>query len=236
MIAEALDWLKRYTGVEKITVDGREYVRSDYARVERPSVKTINLSTLQAVVDIIAGPLQNEASLWVHVDGAASVKVWGWLDPTYRTRELFAMATPAIVGKFQFGTWMPQDVFVTEAQAFFKEEKERDDMLRVVGNIRAAQAATLEDDGVTQRVSTAKGVTLSEMSELPNPVTLTPYVTFPEIDQPSRWYILRVTGGGEDRVSLALFEIPDPLRDETAIEEIKTWLIKSLPEGIPVIA
>ena len=64
------------------------------------------------------------------------------------------------------------------------------------------------------------------MEEMPNPVTLRPWETFAEIEQPERKYIVRVKG--DDKPLLALFQVPDPVAAMKTCEKIEAWLREAL--------
>jgi hypothetical protein len=61
--------------------------------------------------------------------------------------------------------------------------------------------------------------------DLPNPVRLRPYRTFPEVEQPASLYVMRAKSGqGQDVPSFALFEVEDPVWRAVARASIATYL------------
>lgn len=83
---------------------------------------------------------------------------------------------------------------------------------------------TDEDDGITQTVTIKKGVTKSVLATLPNPVTLAPYRTFAEVEQPPSQYVFRLQSGNGGVPSAALFEVKDTKWQLAAIASVKAWL------------
>ena len=85
----------------------------------------------------------------------------------------------------------------------------------------------VDDDGVTQTVSSASGVVLVKEEKIPNPVTLAPFRTFSEIEQPESSFVLRVN----DRGRVGLFEADGGSWRNTAMLRIKEYLDNHLNEG-----
>jgi len=64
---------------------------------------------------------------------------------------------------------------------------------------------------------------------VPNPVTLRPYRTFSEVEQPASQFVFRMKTGGSSP-SCALFNADGGAWALEAIENIKRWLSDRLPE------
>ena len=86
--------------------------------------------------------------------------------------------------------------------------------------------STLADDGVTQSVTARVGIAKLGEAELPNPIRLTPIRTFPELDQPSSLFVLRVRSGaaGSGLPLAALFESDGGAWQNEAIRAACDWL------------
>ncbi len=121
------------------------------------------------------------------------------------------------------------------AQALITPTEARDGLLKFVGNLTTALVQNSVDDGTSQTVTIEQGVRKSEV-ELPNPVTLAPRRTFPEVDQPDSPFILRVRQTREGQMpELALYEADGGLWKLAAIQNIKDHLAAALEVKIPVI-
>ena len=66
---------------------------------------------------------------------------------------------------------------------------------------------------------------------VPNPVTLAPYRTFLEVEQPASKFIFRIKEGGQ----LALFEADGGAWQHEAILNIKNYLIEQLKDNNVII-
>ena len=239
MLVQMLEWVKAHTGAEQIEVDGRSFVRLGYEAKHPPAAGPLEFGTLTGLADFAGMTFKTEPVLFINVRGPREVHLHGPLDETYRSREMFGQAVPTVgaTERFQLGHPLSQENFITQAQAFFVDDELTDKagLLRIVGNLRASDVQTLEDDGVTQQVATARGVAMKEMAVMPNPVKLREFITFPEVAQPLGEYIVRVRCGAEDEhTTISLKKMPDPTFDADCVNEIVTWLRNELPD-IPVL-
>lgn len=93
------------------------------------------------------------------------------------------------------------------------------------------------DDGVTQTVTAKQGVAFVQEVAVPNPVTLAPYRSFPEISQVESEFVLRVRAGRSEGElpTIALFEADGGRWQLEAVRRVKDYL-KQRVGGIPVIA
>ena len=94
------------------------------------------------------------------------------------------------------------------------------------------------DNGVSQQtVTTAGGVVLVGTAPVPNPVTLAPYRTFREIEQPESLFVLRMrTGKDGEKPTAALFEADGGSWKLEAIKRIAAYLREQVGTSPAVIA
>lgn len=225
MIVQALEWLKMHSGSEQITVGDFDYVRMGYDRVQKPTVSALRFATLSSFAEFCNQ--QSEVTL-VKVDDTRQVTAYGDLHPSDLTRQAYANCLAAIDIDVDFKYGQRQEKFIENAQAWFVEDDttDRANLLRIVGTLRSSDIRTMEDDGVSQQVSTAKGVVSKAMEVMPNPVKLRVYETFNEVDQPLRKYVVRISGNAErgDALSIRLLPVPDPMFDYRVMEQIADYL------------
>ena len=82
-------------------------------------------------------------------------------------------------------------------QAMFDESPDKETLLKIAGNIQNKTTADYGDDGVTQKTTIRQGVANLIDVKVPNPVTLRPYRTFMEIEQPVSEFVFRIDGESE---------------------------------------
>lgn len=218
---------RRVSSPELRTVNGRERLLLPDAWKDAtpsgPQPAALGVYTLQAVLDYISSNIDRltTADLVLHVFSPIRVRLLGPLDsdrvrPTY----LEAVAEPSA---FRFGEFYDPERFVIALQTGFVATAARDELVRVVATIDENSVRQSNDDGVSQEVVTRAGVTLKERAKLPSPVTLQPFRTFMEVDQPASPFVLRARAGA-DAPTLALFEADGGRWKLEAVESIAAWL------------
>lgn len=152
----------------------------------------------------------------------------------------------AVVDDIPFGRFLDQEEMVIQLQSQFIHDDKRQDeqghddrdiLLQVVSNLRSDEVQQQTDDGVSQTVQINSGVASVSNVKVPNPVTLIPYRTFQEIEQPASKFIFRMHEG----MTSALFEADNSQWKVEAKQRIKAFLNEKQQEAfgevkVPVIA
>jgi hypothetical protein len=187
-------------------IDGRTFYRG--REIMDVELDAITLSTLGGFAELAECLFVGGVPIFgAVVTTPESVCLLGNPDK-HKRRGILAYANSPDRGSFPFENWLSQEDFVTMAQACFVRTDELDDVLRLVGTLKAGRVTTYEDDGVTQQVNAAAGVTRATHVEVPNPVSLCPWRTFVEIEQPPSDFILRLRGGDENqKPQIGLYEV-----------------------------
>lgn len=97
----------------------------------------------------------------------------------------------AVVPEIQFGRYMDTDDFQIMVQTCFEDSENRAKVLLLAGSVRKEQNMQTADDGVSQKLTVNTGVVTVADVTVKNPVVLTPYRTFREVEQPESPFILR---------------------------------------------
>ena len=229
-----------------LSVDGlqRLVVPSGWAesRREVQHVGAMIVGTLTSFADYVRSDIDvgsRHMTSFVHVEDPGRVAYKNpveMVDDRYRRNVLMAAST-GLVGTCPIspGTFYDPETFVVGLQAWFVEDRVRNAVLQAVGNLRDSTVTTATDDGVTQSVVAAKGV-LVERRDLPGAVTLRPYRTFREVEQPASTFILRARAGKEGGLpTLALFEADGLAWKLEAMKNVADYLRAALP-GVTVLA
>ena len=144
----------------------------------------------------------------------------------------------AVVDNIPFGRFLDQEDMVILLQSQFVHDiDDRDILLQVVSNLRSDEVQQQTDDRVSQTVQINSGVASVSTVKVPNPVTLTPYRTFQEIEQPASKFIFRMHEG----MTSALFEADNSQWKVEAKQRIKAFLTEEQQKAFgeikfPVIA
>ena len=108
----------------------------------------------------------------------------------------------------------------------------------VISNIREEQVKQSQDNGLAQTVTARVNVAIADAVEVPRTVTLAPYRTFREIQQPHSQFVLRLTAKPGELPQVGLFEADGGMWKNDAIENIMAYLQEHFgPDyGVPIIA
>ena len=114
----------------------------------------------------------------------------------------------------------------------FEQSDETALILAVAGNVENKTVANYGDDGVSQKATITKGIAGKEDVIVPNPVTLRPYRTFLEVEQPESKFIFRIREDSDGQPMFKLVEADGGLWKYEAVDAIKKYLTVSLPEEL----
>ena len=195
-----------------------------------PMASALNVNTLSAVVDYIKGkPEELRGSMILHIISPVEVRLYsGLIDE--RERESL-MTAKAIVNEFRFDHYYDQERFLIELQANFLDTDDLHKIKMVSGNIQAGTTANYDDDGVSQKTTISSGIANKTDVIVPNPVTLRPYRTFLEVEQPESDYVFRIKDE-DQRPYFKLVEADGGLWKHTAMKKIKEYLEYELNEEL----
>jgi len=152
-------------------------------------------------------------------------------DPANENQQ-FKFATAKLqVNNFQFGTWFDLETFIVNMMSLFEQTKECDALIGMMANIANEHVVQNTDDKFSQTLQVKTGLTTKANEKIENPITLKPFRTFREIEQPESEFILRYQN--RSGIEAALFEGDGGCWKLDAILRIKEWL--SAKTKIPVI-
>lgn len=211
-------------------IDGIQYSAKKLYRNTPPVPAPLSCAFLQALVEYCAKELNHEQDYIIHIAGPGAVYLLTRLDPVYRHREEL-VAVNAERNGFQFGSKHAVDTFIIQLQASFVQDDTTAAILKLVGNLTSSKEVSTKDDGVTQRVEAKVGLAKVENVSVPNPVTLRPFRTFPEIEQPASQFVLRIDADHR----CALYEADGGTWKIAAVAGVRAWLDNALKSaGAPV--
>jgi hypothetical protein len=195
---------------------------------------TLDVSTLDAVVQAYVGFGEDDMPCMVQVVSPAEVRL---IDPSVgeEKQQFIYVRAKAQTPELSLGRYLPMDQFIIQLQTLFGVTEDRRRVLQFVGGMTAGLAAEIADDGVSQSVTTRKGLTRAgEPVKFDNPVLLEPFRTFSEVEQPISAFVLRLQqqkSGEEYSANAALIEADGGAWRREAIASIGAWLRERLPEA-----
>jgi len=227
MIREAIDKILLLGSTKAEMINGRAYSNGPLGikAILPPKAETLTINTLTGIFDYGVAPgcvIHVVDHKTVNIIDAAFTDAW-----LTRSTYLTAVHESPV---FPFGRHMNVEDFIINLQAMFVQDENTAAILKIVGNIKEEASATFADDGITQSVAAKTGISRVEVVPVPNPVTLRPYRTFMEIEQPASTFVFRMQSGKGQPPSCALFEADGRMWGLTAIQSIKAWLSEKIPE------
>jgi len=206
-----------------ITIDGRKYhtLGSGLSPVEDPEPEFVRVSTLSSLCDYLEmGESGFDENSFVHIVNPCLVTVRGQLKGSFLQRPTYL---EAIASSFELRA-LPVEDFIIMLQSNFVETEDRESLLRLLSNLRAESTLSIADDGISQETTARAGIAKVENVKVPNPVTLKPFRTFPEIEQPESTFVFRMQQGAGSEIVCRLIESDGGRWKIEAIKRIKEWL------------
>ena len=236
MIKEALQYIVGMSPAEvkEYTLpDGKKGMYSDKPlhRLETPVpiADKLYLHTLTGLVDYIKSNTDAMAEkMVVEVQSPTKVHLYSQLN-SKRNRE-YLIEVDAMLPDFAFDVYQDHESFCVGLQSKFLKAGDRELVLKFAGTVENGTVAQYSDDGVTQKATIKTGLASKGAAIVPNPVTLKPYRTFLEVDQPASDFIFRMKEYSGS-IGCALFEADGGAWKIEAMQNIKTYLQKEL-EGL----
>lgn len=198
--------------------------------------ETIEMSTLTGLVDYIRSGVDGpREEMIVQVVSPTKVRLISALDSD-RKRETMVTVI-AQVPEFPYGKYMEKERFVIALQSKFLKGEDRDLLLRFAGTVENGTVSQYKDDGVTQKATIRTGIASKGEAEVPNPVTLQPFRTFVEVEQPESSFVFRMKQDDKNGVECAIFEADGGAWMNEAMRRIKEYLqeeLDALPQYIVI--
>lgn len=240
MIKNALQYIIGLNKPEVLEIGGETYSDKSLYRISHnPKASTIEMSTLSSLLDYIKSNIDSMSDkMIVHIQSPTKIQLYSMLDDE-RERE-FMVVVNAQVPEFRFNQFFDHESFCINLQSKFINEADTDRalILKFAGTVESGTVAEYGDDGVTQKATVKTGIASKGEAVVPNPVTLKPFRTFVEVEQPLSEFIFRMNQDKYDGVQCALFEADGGAWKIEAMKSIKAYLQEQLKdiEGFTVIS
>lgn len=226
MIKNALEYLVSLGKAERHEIGGQQFTDKPLHLVKEPVANELQVSTLSSLVDYLKSDFLDaditsdyEHVILLHIKSPTEVLALSPLNND-KNRDKFIRAI-APIPEFYFDRWYDRESFNIKLQSCFVKNDDRNVMLKVVGNTKEEMVKEIGDDGISQAVVAKTGIASVGNVEVPNPVSLAPYRTFVEVEQPTSDFIFRMQNGPE----CALFEADGGKWKLEAIDNIRNFLL-----------
>lgn len=225
---EGLEYLVGLGEEKEILVKTEQglFTTRSLSRVKMPKAAALTVSTLTGFVDYIKSNFDKTSeTLLVQVKSHDEVKLYSPLNED-RDREEYIRAEAILPNNVVYDRFVGTEQFNIMLQSSFTDTGDKEVLLKYTGLVRDEAVKDTGDDGISQKVTIKTGIASVGEAIVPNPVTLAPYRTFPEVEQPKSKFIFRMQEGPR----AALFEADGGAWRNEALKNIKEYLLKELEE------
>lgn len=203
MLKEAFQYLVSLKDNKTYTINGDTYSDQELVRIpphiDRPT--PIAVSGLDSIVKLVRNELDmfDNLPLFIRVVEPRKVLVFSTYDDIMRRDNLYEAACD--VPGFRDGFREYEKAIIELRSRFFPGEGVNY-LLDLLSRMSKENGVTTMDNGVSQEVEARQGISLKTMIAVRPRVSLRPYRTFLEIEQPESEFLLRL----DDEGNVGLFE------------------------------
>lgn len=236
MLKELFDRIQEAAAPKTETVDGVPFIYSSdgsYAQI-KPDLEypeTIKLNSLDALVKLVrTEATEDDAPLYITIPSPTCVRCFGQPDPELRYHRKFyyeanATDVPGWDAKSQLGFEEAQIALRTR----FQETADTAYAMKLLSDISCGAKVVYNDNGIATTITTQKGVALQTNAQIRPLVTLKPYRTFQEVEQPESIFLIRINDRG-----ISFTEADGGMWRLAARKTIKEYIEQRLDEEVAV--
>lgn len=198
MLKDFVNKLMELAAPTTVEVDGSVYSNQDLVFIQdkKPMPRCIDLTGLDSICKMV----RNEADhiglqIFIQVKDYKSVSVFTSLDSDEDRLYLYKCVadTPSVTTD----RFMRYENAVIELRSLYIPNEGTKYLLQLLSSISNESKVTSSDNGVTQQVEARSGIALNSMVNIEPRVTLQPFRTFIEVEQPASEFLLRINERGE---------------------------------------
>lgn len=235
MLKEFIEHIQKTTQPLITTIDGSTFAvnadgKANEIRAKLDFPDTLTIHSLDALVKLVKTEavrfLEENERLYITVPDHLTVRCFG--SPDYMMRchrqvhyEARATDVPGWGEKVQLGFEEAQIALRTR----FQETPDTIYAMKLLSEICCGAKVVYNDNGIATTVTTQKGVALQSNEQIRPIITLKPYRTFQEVEQPESIFLIRVN----DR-TISFTEADGGMWKLTARQTVKAFLEDKLAE------
>lgn len=200
MIKEAIEKIQALCAPHIVEIGGEQYaINSDgshalHIRPELDYAAEIFLHSLDALVQMVkTEALSYPAPVYIEASGYDTVSCF--LQPNsflQYIRQMLYTVTAKDVPGWNEGDNLPFEQALIAVRTRFQQSNDTEYLLKLLSEISNGAKVTYADNGVATTVVTQKGIALQGSEAIRPIVTLKPYRTFQEIEQPASEFHIRI--------------------------------------------
>ena len=229
MIKEAIQYLVSLKENKTYEIGGDTYSDQELVRipphVARPA--RISVTGLDSIVKLVRNELDmfDNLPVFIRVDGARTSPCSPPMTATWSGTDLYEAKCD--VPGFRDG-FRGMEAAIIELRSKFAPGEGVDYLLDLLSRISTENGVTTRDNGVSQEVEARQGISLKAMVQVKPRVSLRPYRTFLEVEQPESEFLLRV----DAEEGVGLFEADGGMWAMEAKRRIAAYFEEKLAEEV----
>lgn len=193
MLKALYDAIRNDSTPNIVTEGQRKYSDKKLYPMSLDEPEPLRVTSLDSVCDYIKTNVDKLCieNLLLTVDSPSHVTLYSDLQGPFSQRFRYLTASMIEI-ELPLEKYFPAEDFNVLIQATILNDFDKEKLLRYIANVKSVGEIGLYDDGTAQQVTVKKGISIVEKDVLPNPVTLAPFRTFLEIEQPESQFIFRI--------------------------------------------
>lgn len=196
--------------------------------IDRP--ETLSLTSLDALVKLVRTEAlkATDKPLYITIPDHLTVRCFTQPEPSERfCRQFFYKVTATDVPGWGEKVQLPFEEMQIALRTRFQETPDALYAMKLLSDITTGGKITYNDNGVATSVVTKKGIDLQANESIRPIVTLKPYRTFQEVEQPESTFLIRVSERG-----ITFIESDGGMWKLYARETVKEFLEAALKEEV----
>lgn len=248
MLEKAFEWIKKHSEAHIQDIDGATWSDKPLTKIENvQSLEKVDFYTLTSLVNYLKSkadvPNEFIRHVFISIMSPDHISVYSEANEVNYYHRMQIADVRAMLPAVKIGQFVDQTEFCIMMRANFIDkgltdlgngqaefDTDRDELIRVASNIVTGTIAQYEDTGISQKATIKTGIQECDERLLPEKVTLRPYRTFMEVEQPKSEFIFRAEDSKYDSVRLALYEADGGRWKMDAMAYIKEYLETQLAD------
>ncbi len=234
-------------GSEITEINGHNYLVNNgrYSEIKpdvRPQPDTLTFTSLDGLVKTIKSErsdiltaTNSGGTLYISVVSPTRVEAFTGLDEHNRRTDVYR-ANQELGRSWKGQNWFEHEEAMIVLQSQFAQNDGTEYLLDFLSRITDENSVSSDDNGMTQSVQVKKGIALAGRENIRPIVSLKPYRTFLEVEQPESSFLIRIKEG----CKVGIIEADGGMWQFAARNSVKEYLEKAfeneIAEGTVVVA
>lgn len=231
MLKEMIEKIEKMAGPKVYDIGNEHYASANLVRIDQKKdfPKSISLTGLESVCKMVvneANDLFPGDQVLIQVVDYRRVRVFTTLDGEMDRCWLYECE--ADTPRVKTGTFMSHEEAVIQLQSLYIPNEDSKYLLKLLSSVSKESKVSSNDNGVSQTVEARSGIALTANVEVRPHVSLCPFRTFLEVEQPESMFLLRLDNNGQ----IALIEADGGVWKLEATRHIAAYFEDKLGELI----